>query len=429
MTQSPSFIQKKESMNQAISIEPPAQFSGYQKFVLAILAFLQFTIILDFMIMSPLGAILMPALNITPSQFGIVVSAYAFSAGIAGFAAAGFADRFDRKKLLLFFYAGFILGTFLCGIAPNFYFLLFARIVTGLFGGVIGSIVMAITTDLFPFSMRGRVMGVLQSAFAGSQILGLPIGLYLSAHWGWHAPFLMIVGMAALVGVIIIANLKPIDGHLKLQADRNPFHHLRDTIATPRYLLAFAATGFLSIGGYMLMPFSSAFSVNNLGISMKELPIVYLVTGFGAIITGPLVGKLSDKFGKYRVFLFGAAMTIIMALIYTRLGVTPLPMVILVNVLLFVGIFSRMIPAQAMMSAVPAADSRGAFMAINSSLQQIAGGVGSVVAGMIVSQPEGGAILHFDLLGDILVCTVLLTAVMMYFIHRMVARPVIAVPA
>ena len=416
-------------MNQSISAEPPAQFTGYQKFVLAILAFLQFTIILDFMIMSPLGAILMPALNITPSQFGVVVSAYAFSAGIAGFAAAGFADRFDRKKLLLFFYVGFILGTLLCGIAPNFYFLLFARIVTGLFGGVIGSIVMAITTDLFPFSMRGRVMGVLQSAFAGSQILGLPIGLYLSAHWGWHAPFLMIVGMAALVGVIIIANLKPIDGHLKLQSDRNPFHHLRDTIATPRYLLAFAATGFLSIGGYMLMPFSSAFSVNNLGISMKELPIVYLVTGFGAIITGPLVGKLSDKFGKYRVFLFGAVMTIIMALIYTRLGITPLPMVILVNVLLFVGIFSRMIPAQAMMSAVPAADSRGAFMAINSSLQQIAGGVGSVVAGMIVSQPDGGAILHFDLLGDILVCTVLLTAVMMYFIHRMVATPAIAVPA
>ncbi|MFZ6755630.1 MFS transporter [Undibacterium sp. Ji50W] len=415
-------------MTQTISTEPPTQFTGYQKFVLAILAFLQFTIILDFMIMSPLGAILMPALNITPSQFGVVVSAYAFSAGIAGFTAAGFADRFDRKKLLMFFYCGFILGTFLCGIAPNFYFLLFARIVTGLFGGVIGAIVMAITTDLFPFSMRGRVMGVLQTAFAGSQILGLPIGLYLSAHLGWHAPFMMIVGMAAIVGVIIIVNLKPIDAHLQLQSDRNPFHHLRDTIATPRYLLAFAATGFLSIGGYMLMPFSSAFAVNNLGISMKELPMIYLVTGFGAIITGPLVGKLSDKFGKYRVFLFGAAMTIVMAVIYTRLGVTPLPMVILVNVLLFVGIFSRMIPAQAMMSAVPAADSRGAFMAINSSLQQIAGGVGSVVAGMIVSQPAGGAILHFDLLGDILVCTVLLTAVMMYFIHRMVATPV-AVPA
>ena len=419
----PSTVVKTPQANEA-----PAKFTGYQKFVLAILAFLQFTIILDFMIMSPLGAILMPALNITPSQFGVVVSAYAFSAGIAGFAAAGFADRFDRKKLLLFFYCGFILGTFLCGIAPNFYFLLFARIVTGLFGGVIGSIVMAITTDLFPFSMRGRVMGVLQTAFAASQILGLPIGLYLSAHWGWHAPFLMIVGVAAIVGVIIIMNLKPIDAHLKLQSDRNPFHHLRDTIATPRYLLAFAATGLLSIGGYMLMPFSSAFSVNNLGITMKELPLVYLVTGLGAIITGPLVGKLSDSFGKYRVFLFGAVMTIIMAVIYTRLGVTPLHTVILVNVLLFVGIFSRMIPAQAMMSAVPAADSRGSFMAINSSLQQIAGGVGSVVAGLIVSQPDGGAILHFDLLGDILVCTVLVTSVLMYFIHRMVATPV-AVPA
>ncbi|MFZ6744407.1 MFS transporter [Undibacterium sp. JH2W] len=410
-------------MNQATSTEAPVQFTGYQKFVLAILAFLQFTIILDFMIMSPLGAILMPALNITPSQFGVVVSAYAFSAGIAGFLAAGFADRFDRKKLLMFFYCGFILGTFLCGIAPNFYFLLFARIVTGLFGGVIGSIVMAITTDLFPFSMRGRVMGVLQTAFAGSQILGLPIGLFLSAHWGWHAPFLMIVAIAALVGVIIVMNLKPIDAHLQLHPDRSPFHHLKTTIATPRYLLAFAATGLLSIGGYMLMPFGSAFAVNNLGVSMHDLPTIYLVTGLGAIVTGPMVGKLSDKFGKYRVFLFGAAMTIVMAVIYTRLGVTPLPIVILVNVLLFVGIFSRIIPAQAMMSAVPTADSRGSFMAINSSLQQIAGGVGSVVAGMIVSQPAGGAILHFDLLGDILVCTVLITAVMMYFIHRLVAVP------
>ena len=156
------------------------KFTSYQAFVVASLNFLQFTIILDFMILSPLGAILMPELKISPSQFGMVVSAYAFSAGAAGLLAAGFADRFDRKKLLMFFYAGFILGTLLCGIAPTYEFLLGARMVTGLFGGVIGSIIAAITTDLFPFQARGRVMGFLQKAFAASQVLGLPLGIYLA---------------------------------------------------------------------------------------------------------------------------------------------------------------------------------------------------------------------------------------------------------
>lgn len=159
-------------------------FTPYQKFVVAVLAFLQFTIILDFMILSPLGAILMPSLKITPSQFGLVVSAYAFCAGSAGLLASGFADRFDRKRLLLFFYCGFLAGTLFCGLAPNYEMLLAARMLTGLFGGVIGSIVFAIATDLFPLEMRGRVMGVVQTAFAGSQVLGIPLGLYLSTKYG-----------------------------------------------------------------------------------------------------------------------------------------------------------------------------------------------------------------------------------------------------
>jgi predicted MFS family arabinose efflux permease len=393
-------------------------FTGYQKFVLAMLAFLQFTIILDFMIISPLGAILMPALKITPSQFGLVVSAYAFSAGGAGFLAAGFADRFDRKKLLLFFYCGFVVGTLFCGLATSFEYLLYARIVTGLFGGVIGSIVFAITTDLFPFQLRGRVMGVLQTAFAGSQILGLPIGLYLATKWGWHAAFFMIVAVASLVGVIILLKLKPIDAHLKLKSDHNAYHHLRMTITNPKYLLAFSTTGLLSIGGYMLMPFGSAFTVHNMGIEMGRLPLIYLLTGICAIVTGPLVGRMSDTFGKYRVFLFGAALSIVMVLIYTHMGISPLYLVIIVNCVMFVGIFSRMIPAQALMSAIPDPSSRGSFMAVNSSLQQIAGGIGSVVAGLVVTESVTGKIEHFEILGFILVGTTLMTAVMMTLIHR-----------
>ena len=167
-------------------------FTRYQQFIIAILAILHFTIILDFMVLSPLGAQLLKELNITTTQFGWVVSAYAFSAGASGLLAAGFADKFDRKKLLLFFYAGFIVGTLLCGIAPDYQFLLAARIVTGVFGGVIGSISFAIITDLFKMEVRGRVMGFVQMAFASSQVMGLPIGLYLANQWGWHAPFLLI---------------------------------------------------------------------------------------------------------------------------------------------------------------------------------------------------------------------------------------------
>src|SRR5438067_6791598 len=174
-------------------------FSRYQSILVALLALVQFTIIIDFMIMSPLGAIMMPALDISAAQFGVAVSAYAFSAGISGILAAGFADRFDRKRLLLFFYAGFTLGTALCAIAPNYHVLLLGRIVTGLFGGVIGSVVLAIITDLFPLHLRGRVMGFVQTAFAASQVLGIPTGLFLANSWNWHVAFGALVGLSVIV--------------------------------------------------------------------------------------------------------------------------------------------------------------------------------------------------------------------------------------
>src|SRR5215469_18557378 len=189
-------------------------FTHYQRFVVAVLAFLQFSIVLDFMIISPLGAIIMPDLNIGPQRFGEVVSAYAFSAGASGFLAAGFADRFDRKRFLLFFYCGFIAGTALCALAPSYPLLLLARIVTSVFGGVIGSIVLAIATDLFPLAMRGRVMGVVQTAFSASQVLGIPAGLTIANIWGWHATFLAIILVATPVGLIIVLWMRPVVDHL-----------------------------------------------------------------------------------------------------------------------------------------------------------------------------------------------------------------------
>src|SRR6516225_4905891 len=302
----------------AALIEAPQErqrgFSRYQSLLIALLAFTQFMIILDFMIMSPLGAIMMPSLNITAGQFGVAVSAYAFSAGISGILAAGFADRFDRKRLLLFFYVGFTLGTLLCAFAQNYHVLLVGRIVTGLFGGVIGSIVLAIVTDLFPLHLRGRVMGFVQTAFAASQVLGVPAGLFLANHWSWHVCFIAIVGLSIVTIAVIAFAMDPVDAHLKLKQDKNPFHHLITTVSKPRYTLAFAVTTLLATGGYMLMPYSSAFTVHNLGIDILHLPTIYLVSGLFSIVTGPLVGRASDAFGKYPTFVFGSAVSVVMVL-------------------------------------------------------------------------------------------------------------------
>jgi predicted MFS family arabinose efflux permease len=399
-----------------------AAFSAYQKFVVGLLAFLQFSIVLDFVIIAPLGAIIMPDLAIGPQRFGEIVSAYAFSAGISGLFAAGFADRFDRKRFLLFFYTGFIAGTTLCALAPNYPLLLAARIVTGLFGGVIGSIVLAIVTDLFPLQIRGRVMGVVQTAFAASQVLGVPAGLYLANAWNWRVTFVAIILVAAPVGFIIAFYMKPVAAHLALKHDSNAWRHLSGTVMVPSHLLAFAATALLVTGGYMIMPFSSVYTVNNLGISLNELPAIYFVSGLFTIVTGPLVGRASDAFGHFNTFIFGCAVSIVMVLIYTHLGHVSLLVVIAVSVVMFVGIFSRMIPSQVLMSAIPRPPERGSFNALNASMQQISGGVASLVAGIVVTQGPDGALRHFDQLGYIVVATTLLSLGLMYFIQRAVAQ-------
>nr|WP_315430665.1 MFS transporter [uncultured Albidiferax sp.] len=396
----------------------PATFTRYQRFVAGLLAFLQFAVILDFMIMSPLGALIMPALQMSTQQFGLVVSAYAFSAGASGLLTAGFADRFDRKKLLLFFYTGFVLGTLWCGLAQSFESLLAARIVTGLFGGVIGSVVLAIATDLFAPQLRGRVMGVIQTAFAASQVLGLPAGLYLSNHWNWHAPFIAMVVLGTLGGLVIAWRMQPVADHLAVRQEKSAFLHLVHTVAEPRYLAAFATTALLTTGGFMLMPFSSAFTVHNLGIPLERLPTIYLITGMCTIFIGPLIGKAADAWGKLPVFFAGSALTIVMVLIYTHLQAVPFALLVLVNVVMFVGIFSRMIPFQALVSSVPDATQRGSFNAINAAIQQLSGGVASLVAGHIVSFGADGKLQHFPVVGYVVAASTLVAASLAWRVHK-----------
>ncbi len=399
-------------------------FTSYQKFLIATIAFIQFTVILDFMIMSPLGAAIIRVLNISPKQFGMVVSAYAISAGLSGILAAGFADKFDRKKMLLFFYVGFVLGTLCCGLAPDFQTLLLARIITGIFGGVIGSISMSIIADSFSLQMRGRVMGFVQSAFAFSQVIGLPLGMYLNAQLGWHAPFMLIVAFCVPAGLIMAFKMKPVNEHLKIKSDKNAFLHLASTARNPIYLKAFLATILLSVGGFMIMPFATDFLENNVGIREVDLTKIYICTGLIGMVTGPLIGRLSDKVGKYRVFVGGSILGATMVLINTNLGITPLWEIMILNTLMFTAITSRMIPISALISAIPEMKDRGAFMSINSSIQQMSGGLAAIIGGTIIIKGADKKLIHYNTIGYIMVVTFIISAILMYFVNEIVRNKI-----
>ncbi len=401
----------------------PPKFTSHQKFAVAMLAFLQFTIVLDFMVLSPLGAILMPALSIAPKKFGLVVSVYAIAAAVSGVLAAGFADRYDRKKFLLFFYGGFLLGTLLCGLAPTYPALLAARLVTGMFGGVVGAAAFAIVADVFPLAMRGRVMGVIMSSFGAAQVLGIPVGIYLATHYTWHAPFLMIAGVGLAVGVFIVLRMQPVNAHLEQTRPQSPARHLWKTATSSRYWVGFLATMLLATGGFMLMPFASAFTVNNQHISLNRLPLLYAITGVCSMILGPIIGKLSDRFGKYATFCYASTAAIAVMLYYTNLSDAPFWELIVISVLMFATISGRMASAGALTSAVPAPQDRGAYMSISSSLQQLAGGVASLLAGLIVYQAPSGRIEHYPWLGIVVSVTSLLVMGLMYRVHRLVAEP------
>jgi len=406
-------------MSQTVPNAPA--FTRYQSLVVIILAVTQFTVILDFMIMSPLGDILMKSMRLVPSQFGLAVSAYAFSAGISGFLTAGFSDRFDRKNLLLFFYVGFIIGTVLCGIAHTYVFLMAARIITGLFGGVIGSISMAIVADLFALEQRGRVMGFVQMAFGASQVLGIPVGLYIANGWGWEAPFLMVAALGALIVLLIAFYLKPINEHLNVKSETSAFRHLLHTLSQRHYRIGFLATALLSVGGFMMMPFGSAFAINNLRITEQQLPLLFMVSGLATLVIMPFIGRFSDRIDKYKMFVVASFWLMVMCVWYTNLSVTPLWIAIALNVMLMIGVTSRMVPSSALVSAVPGLKDRGAFMSINASLQQVAGGLAAAVAGKIVVQQDNFSPLeHYDIVGYTVVALSVVSMLMMYRVDRLI---------
>jgi len=397
------------------------KFTRYQALVIVLIALTQFTVVLDFMVMSPLGDMLMKSMELNTKQFGLAVSVYAFSAGTSGLLTAGFADRFDRKKLLLFFYVGFIVGTLFCGLANSYVLLIAARIITGLFGGVIGSISLAIVADLFPLQQRGRAMGFIQMGFGASQVLGIPISLYIANHFGWQSPFLMIVGLATIIWTFVMLKLQPITKHLELKTEKTAIKHLWHTLRLRDYRTGFLLTALLSIGGFMMMPWGSAFAVNNLNVSYGQLPLLFMASGIAALIIMPLIGKLSDKIDKAKLFTVAALSMMVIIVIYTNLTPVPFLLIITLIILMMTAIMSRIVPAMALVSALPKMQDRGAFMSINSSLQQIAGGLAAAVGGMIVVQrTKTSPLQHYDTLGYVIVVIIILNIIQLYRVSNMI---------
>ena len=397
------------------------KFTSYQALVIVLLALTQFTVVLDFMVMSPLGDMLMKSMELTTSQFGFAVSGYAISAGVSGLLTAGFADRFDRKKLLLFFYIGFIIGTLFCGLATTYFMLLAARIITGVFGGVIGSISMAIMADLFPLHQRGRAMGFMQMGFGASQALGIPISLYIANHWGWQSPFLMIVGLATIIWLTVMLKLQPVIKHLELKTEKTAITHLWHTLKQRKYRAGFLMTALLSLGGFMMMPWGSAFAVNNLHVTYAQLTPLFMASGIAAVIIMPLVGKLSDKVDKVKLFTVSAIWMMIVVVIYTNLNPVPFAVIVTMNILMMIGIMSRMVPAMALVTALPKMQDRGAFMSINASLQQIAGGIAAGIGGMIVVQKtQTSPLQHYDILGYVIAVIIILNIIQLYRVSNLI---------
>ena len=396
-------------------------FSGYQKLVILLLAFTQFSVVLDFMVLSPLGDLLMKSLKLNPTQFGVVVSSYSLSAGFAGFLTAGFADSFDRKKLLMVFYIGFIVGTLFCGLAQSYTQLVFARIVTGLFGGVIGSISMAIVSDLFSLQQRGRVMGFLQMGFGASQVMGIPISLLLAYRWNWKLPFFLIVAVSIAMWLLILLLMKPINEHLKVKSQDSPLKHLTRTLSNKQYRSGFMASALLSLGGFLIMPWGSAFSINNLHVTKDQLPLLFMISGISTLIAMPFIGKLSDRVDKLKLLWIASIWLILIVLVYTNMIPVPFWLIVLLNVSLMLGVMSRMVPAMALITSLPEMTDRGAFMSINSSLQYVSGGIAAALGGIIIRQSSvSSPIENFEILGVLMAIIVTICGWLVFRVNRIV---------
>ncbi|RPD51965.1 MFS transporter [Paracnuella aquatica] len=382
--------------------------------VLLLMAAINFTHILDFMIMMPLGNYLIPYFKISPAQFTYLVAAYTISAGISGFLAAFFVDNFDRKKVLLFGYVGFLAGTLACGIAPTYGFLLLSRLFAGTFGGLIGAQVLSIIADMFAYEQRGKAMGSIMSAFAVASTFGVPFSLYLANLISWHAPFLMVVLIGLITIPFLLKYIPSLTAHI--QAGDKPtmgqrWSIMQNVLKSKQQRMALIFSGLIMMGHFLVIPFINPYLEFNKGFSKQQTPMIYLVGGVASFIAANWLGKLADRKGKLLVFRICVLAALPLVLLITALPDMHFAIVLVLFAIWFTLSTGRGVAAQAMVSNVIPAATRGSFMSFNSSIQQLGTSAASLVAGLIVAKGTNGRILHYNWVGYLSIAVLMTTVI------------------
>ena len=370
-----------------------------ERWLLFTLAGIQFTHILDFMIMMPLGPQFTALFGISNAQFGLLVSAYTLSAGFSGLMAATYIDRFGRKQLLLGMYSLFGLATLACALAPDYLWLMVARVAAGLFGGVLSALSQTIVADVIPFERRGRAMGVVMTSFSVSTVAGVPLGLFLAAHFNWHAPF---VGIAALVGLLSLAawqTLPRLDAHLHHPERVSVWRGIGQVLAEPNHLKAFAVSGLMMFAAFTVIPYITIYLQSNAGMKTQEVPWIYLCGGLATLLSARYFGRLTDRVGKVQMFQ-RLALAVTVPLMATTLSQgLPLWGLLAISTLFFTGMSGRMIPGMAMISSAALPRLRGTFMTLNSAVQSASMGLAALVAGLIIGRDAQGQLTGYWVAG------------------------------
>jgi predicted MFS family arabinose efflux permease len=369
-----------------------------ENIILFILASIQFTHIMDFVIMMPMNPIFQEVFDIHNKEFGILVSSYAASAGVMSFITFFFIDRIDRKKALLWLYLGFTLGTLGCAVAQSYNFFLVARIMSGAFGGILGGLVLAIIGDVFPDARRGRATGIIMAAFSAASVLGIPFGYELALVIDWHFPFYIIAALSILIMILAYYKFPNIKGHMNQKA-QNPQQLLYSIFSNANLRWSLLFSSLLMLSGFCITPYLSDYMVSNVGFDKSELKYIYLIGGSVSVITGPLIGRLADKFGKRKIFITVALISLI-----PIIGITSLPPVakvvaLTVNACFFIFFGGRFGPAMAMMTSSVEREKRGGFMSIGNSFQQLSSAIAAFIGGLIIGEKVAGEMVNFWLVG------------------------------
>lgn len=391
-----------------------------ERFFLFSLAGIQFTHILDFMIMMPLGPEFIRELNINTHQFGLLLSSYTFAAAIAGVFATYFVDRFERRVLLLSLYACFIIATLVCGLAPDYQSLFIARAFAGAFGGILGSLVQTIIADSIPFERRGKALGTVMSAFSVSTVAGVPLSLFLANNipsLGWRAPFIFIALVSSLILYLGYRNIPKIAGHLGHTHEGSRLSQIWIVFVAHQHLRAFIFMALIMLTGFSVIPYIALYLTSNVGIDNSYISLIYLCGGIAALMSSKLIGHMADRYGKVKIFRVLAIISLIPLLVTTNLMPVPLWVVLINSTAFFILVSGRMIPAMAIVSQVVEAKIRGTFMSLVGSVQMLASGLASVIAGAVVTIGTDGKLEHYNLVGYGAAVCGLLTFWLVGYIH------------